>query len=192
MFSEDRLAGYPLRQSLLAGAKGLQIFANRGVVDWMSRPDRYLVLCEGRGGRIYAADECALEEAQQMVRDAHGAKVVMRKPEIHTYVDLDLDALVEPVMFLRIKSPHAYAKDILAELSGREARILEKDMQRYELIVRAEGRLANLMGLTRKIGSLACGSAAVWTWLHRYERAMAAPSPGVETRDPTSCTNGSP
>ena len=132
MFRDDRLANYPLRQSLLPGAYGLRIFATRGVVDWMSRPDRYLVICEGRCGRIYAADECCLEEAQQVVQDAHGTDVVFRKPEIHTYVDLELDALVEPVMFLRIRSPHAYAREILAELRSREAQILEEDMQRYE------------------------------------------------------------
>jgi hypothetical protein len=172
MFSDDRFVDYPLRQSLLPGAKGLQIFATRGVVEWLSRPDRYLVVCEGRGGRIYAADECFLEEAQQVIRDAHGAQVVLRKPEVHSYVDPALDAWVEPVMFLRIKSPHAYAPEILAELRCREARILEEDLQRCDLVIRAEGRLVNLLGLTRVIGSVARGSAAIWTWLDRYEPAM--------------------
>lgn len=172
MFNNDRLAHYPLRQSLLPGAKGLRIFEERGVVEWLSRPDRYLVVCEGRGGRIYAADERFLEEAQHVIGNVHDAKVVFRKPEIHTYIDPELDAWVEPVMFLRIKVPHAHAREVLAELSFRGVRILEQDMQSYDLVIRAEGRLVNLIGLARIVNSFGHGSAAFWTWLDRYERAM--------------------
>jgi hypothetical protein len=43
MFSDDKLVGHPLRQSLLPGAEGFRIFAIRGVVDWLSGPDQYLV-----------------------------------------------------------------------------------------------------------------------------------------------------
>jgi hypothetical protein len=150
----------------------LRIFEARGVADWLSRPDRYLVVCEGRGGWIFAADECFLEEAQRVIASAHRGGVVFRKPEIHTYIDSGLDALVEPVMFLRIKVPHAYAREILAELGLRGVRILEQDMQAYDLVIRGEGRLVNLPGLARMINSVGHGSAAVWTWLARYERAM--------------------
>lgn len=182
MFTEDRLDGYPLRQSLLPGAEGLQLFALRGVVDWLSRPDRYLVICEGRGGRIYAADECFLHEAQQVIREAHNDLVIMRSPEVHTYTDSVLHALVEPVMFLRIKTSYAYAPAILAELERRELRILEKDVQRYDLVIRAEGRLVHTLGLTLEINSLARGSATIWTWLDRYEVAASTPSsPGQQS-----------
>ena len=120
MFSDDQLAQYPLRQSLLPGAKGLRIFEARGVVDWLSRPDRYLVVCEGRGGRIIRRRRALLGRgAACVVANAHGAKIIFREPEVHTYVDPELGALVEPVMFLRIKVPHAYAREILAELSLR-------------------------------------------------------------------------
>jgi translation elongation factor EF-G len=141
-------------------------------------------VCEGRGGRIYAADECFLEEAQQVIRDAHGAHVVLRKPEVHSYLDPALDAWVEPVMFLRIKTPHAYAREILAELHCRRARILEEDVQRYDLVIRAEGPLVHLLGLTRVIASVTRNSAAIWTWLDRYERAMTTPSIRSRTLDP--------
>lgn len=172
MFIDDQLAQYPLRQSLLPGAQGLRIFETRGVVDWLSRPDRYLVVCEGRGGRIFAADECFLEEAQRVIASAHREGVVFRKPEVHTYMDSGLDALVEPVMFLRIKVAHAYAREVLAELGLRGVRILEQDMQAYDFVIRAEGRLVNLIGLARMVDSLGHGSAAFWTWLARYERAV--------------------
>lgn len=190
MFSDDQFAQYPLRQSLLPGAEGLRIFEARGVVDWLSRPDRYLVVCEGRGGRILAADERFLEEAQRVIASVHRGGVVFRKPEIHTYIDSGLDALVEPVMFLRIKVPHAYARETLAELDLRGVRILEQDMQAYDLVIRAEGRLVNLIGLPRKVDSLGHGSAAFWTWLARYERAMTSSvdPPQTESRS----ANGKP
>lgn len=169
MFNPLDLAAYPLRQSLLPGADGLGVFANLGLVDWLSRPDRYLVVCEGRGGCIYAADESMLDEARQVIREAHGDKVVMRPPLIHTYVDPAIEAVVEPVMFLRIKTPDVHAPAVLRELDRRATRMLEQDHQRRDLVVRAEGRLADLMGLARAIEVITGGSAVLWNWLDRYD-----------------------
>jgi hypothetical protein len=199
MFSNDTLAQYPLRQSLLPGAKGLRIFETLGVVDWLSRPDRYLVVCEGRGGRIYAADERFLEEAQHVIRNAHDARVVFRAPEIHTYIDPELDALVEPVMYLRIKVPHACAREVLAELGFRGVRILEQDMQSHDVVIRAEGRLGRLIGFAAMVDSVGHGSAAFWTWLDRYERAtttsvdpLRAESQPTNRKPPSRSTSSNP
>ncbi|MDN8617488.1 hypothetical protein [Variovorax ginsengisoli] len=172
MFNDISLARYPLRQSLLPGARGLRIFESLGVVDWLSRPDRYVVVCEGRGGRIYAADERFLEEAQDLIRNSHGDRVVFREPEVYTYTDAELNAVVEPVMFLRIKVPHAYAREVVTELVLRGVRILEQDMQLYDMVIRAEGTLVNLMGLARSLNSVGQGSVVFWTWLERYERTL--------------------
>lgn len=190
MLSNDRLSNYPLRQSLLPGARNLRIFETRGVVDWLSRPERFLVACEGRGGRIYAADERCLEQAQQVIANAHGTKVVFREPEVHTYTDPERDALVEPVMFLRIKVPHAYAREVLAELSSRRVRILEQDMQSYDLVIRAEAPLVNLLGLTRMLELFGQSSIAFWTWLDRYERAMTATIPADSLRSHSRAAPG--
>ena len=48
-------------------------------------------------------------------------------------------------------------------------------MQSYDMVIRAEGRLVNLIGLARKVDSFGHSSAAFWTWLDRYERAMTTP-----------------
>ncbi|ATA56064.1 MULTISPECIES: hypothetical protein [Variovorax] len=171
MFAEDPLTKYPLRQSLLPGAEGLAVFAQRGPVDWLSRPDQYVFICEGRGGRIYAANEAALEEAQQLIRDAHGDQVVSREPEIHTFVDPALDAVVEPIMFLRLKSPRAYATVLRDELDRRRADVKEEDLQRHDVVIRAEVRLADLMGYAKSALAMSNGSAVIWNWLLRYGMA---------------------
>lgn len=165
---DDKFASYPLRQSLLPSAKGLAIFAKRGLVEWLSRPDRYLIVCEGRGGRIYAANEASLEEAQQVIKDAYRDQVISRAPEIYTFVDPRLDALVEPIMFLRLKSPRGYATALLEELDRRRASIKEEYLQRYHVVIRAEARLADLMGYSKATLTMTNGSAVIWSWLLRY------------------------
>lgn len=173
----ERLALYPLRQPLLPGAEGLAMFAERGTVEWVSRPERYLIVCEGRGGRIYAANECALTEAQAIVRDVHGALVVMRPPEIHSYQAEDGTTL-EPLMFLRLKAPSEYAVRVLEDLERRGAKIEERDLQRHDLVVRAQVWLRDLMGYPETVQALANGSAVMWNWLLRYEqRAATAAGP---------------
>lgn len=171
----EALDHYPLRQALLPGAAGLPVFATRGPVDWLSRPERYLVVCEGRGGRIYAAGELALDEAQQVLRDAYGRKVVLRPPEVHTFDDPAGGGRCEPVMFLRLKSPRAHGAGLLKELARRRVRILEHDVQRDELVVRAEIRLADALGLNAAAERLTNGAAALWTWLSRYDAAWLPP-----------------
>ncbi|WP_350308480.1 hypothetical protein [Acidovorax cavernicola] len=171
MFAEDPLIKYPLRQSLLPGAEGLAVFAQRGPVDWLSRPDQYLFICEGRGGQIYASNEASLEEAQQLIRDAHGDQIVSREPEIHTFVDPELDAVVEPIMFLRLKSPRAYATVLRDELDRRRADVKEEDLQRHDVVIRAEVRLADLMGYAKEALAMSNGSVVIWNWLLRYGMA---------------------
>lgn len=176
MFVEHRLIEYPLRQSLLPAAAGLAIFARRGLVDWLSKPDNYLVICEGRGGQIYAANERALEEAQEIIAAAHGDNVISREAEVHTFLDPALGTVVEPVMFLRIKAPRGYTSSVVDDLKQRGVRILEEDLQRYHVVIRGEGPLAGLLGYERELQALTNGSAAMWNWLLRYEAASQAPA----------------
>ena len=91
MFSDDQFSQYPLRQSLLPDAEGLRILEARGAVDWLSRPDRYLVVCEGRGGRIFAADERFLDEAQHVIATSYGARVTELRNKKLTYLGRDIE-----------------------------------------------------------------------------------------------------
>jgi hypothetical protein len=170
MFAEyqEKFDIYPLRQQLLPGAKGLAIFATRGLVEWLSRPDRYVIVCEGRGGKIYAANEASLEEAQQVIKTAYGNQVISRAPEIHTFVDPKLNALVEPIMFLRLKSPRGYTTALLEELDRRRASIKETYVQNSDIVIRAEARLADLMGYSEATQAMTNASAVIWSWLLRY------------------------
>lgn len=175
MNAPDPLDHYPLRQALLPGAAGLPVFATRGPVDWLSRPERYLVVCEGRGGRIYAAGETALDEAQQVLRDAYGTQLVLRPPTVHTFPDPAGGGTFEPVMFLRLKGPRIHGAGLLGELARRRVRLIEHDVRRDELVVRAELRLADALGLGEAAARLTQGTATLWLWLSRYDAAWLPP-----------------
>lgn len=81
----------------------------------------------------------------------------------------------EPVMFLRLKSPRTHGAGLLQELARRRVRILEHDIRRDELVVRAEVRLADALGLAAAAARLTNGAAALWTWLSRYDAAWLPP-----------------
>lgn len=184
MQTDERLAQYPLRQALLPGAEGLAIFAERGTVEWLSRPERFLIVCEGRGGSIYASNECALAEAQALVQDVHGTQVVCRPPEIHRYQAEDGN-VVEPLMFVRLKAPVEYLARISEDLARRDVTIEEQDVQHHDVVVRAQGWLQDLMGYPQALEELTGGSATLWTWLLRYQvrsTPPAAPGPSAAPR----------
>ncbi|MEO8248649.1 MAG: hypothetical protein ABI589_04695 [Burkholderiales bacterium] len=175
MFAQDNLNRYPLRQLLLPAAEGDTPLERPGVVDLHSRPDSYLVISEERGGRIYAANESALKEAQQVAAAAHGEGVILADPYVHTFHEAALAAKFEPVMYLRVKVPSGYAEAVLQDLEQRGVRIMYSDVKRLDAVIRAEGRLADLLGYEEAVQTLTLGTAVVWNWLLRYEAARPLP-----------------
>ena len=127
MLPDEQLSRYPLRQPLFPGAPGLPILNDLGSWTGCLDPIGTLSYARAEAGASTQRKERALHDAQQVIRDAHGGEVVFRRPEIHTYLGTERDSWLEPVMFVRIKCPHADARDILKELSRREIKIFETD-----------------------------------------------------------------
>lgn len=166
----DSLDLLPLRQAITPTGEAASAFAGQGLFDWLSKPERYQILRHGQGGQILAADELALLEAQHLLRLAYGAMVGFGEPTVHTYVDPADDSLRVPVMFLRVDSPRAHAAEVLRMIKSRPSRLQEVDVKRHRVVLRAELRLASLLGLERRILEATDGSAHVRSWLLRYER----------------------
>jgi hypothetical protein len=163
----------PLRQVVRPCGEAAPAFARQALLDGLSRPVRFRISRYGEGGQIRAVSEQALAEARAVLRQAYGELVSFGAPTVHTYVDAQREVLMEPVMFMRIDAPKSQRHELLALLQERGAELLEVDQQRHRVVVRAEIRLARLLGLEHEIQALGDGSAHVLCWLLRYDRASA-------------------
>lgn len=163
----------PLRQAVRPSGAAAPAFAQQALLDGLSRPVRFRISRYGEGGQIRAVSEQALGEARAVLRQAYGELVSFGAPMVHTYVDPAHEILMEPLMFMRIDAPKSQRQELLALLQERGAQLQEVDQQRHRVVVRAEIRLAKLLGLEREILALGDGSAHVLCWLLRYERAAA-------------------
>jgi hypothetical protein len=173
----DKLDLLPLRQAVTPAGDAASAFATRGLLDWLSKPDRFQIISHGHGGQILAIGELALTEAQQLLRQAYGALVGFGEPTVHTYVDPQAGCLMVPVMFLRVEAPRAHATELLRIVEGRAARVQEVDVQKHRVVLRAELRLSRLIGLERAIVDATGGSAHILCWLLRYEAAGSEEEP---------------
>lgn len=163
----------PLRQVVRPSGAAAPAFARQSLLDGLSRPVRFRISRYGEGGQILAVSEQALSEGRAVLRQAYGDLVSFGAPTVHTYVDPQREMLMEPLMYMRIDAPKAQRRELLALLEDRGAELQEVDQQRHRVVVRAEIRLARLLGLEREILALGDGSAHVLCWLLRYERAAA-------------------
>lgn len=180
--TDDKFERYPLRQPLSPAVDGLAIFSRRGPVEWLSKPGSYLVVCERDGGLIYAANERALVEAWEEIAAVHGNAVIGGEPQVHRMHDAASGAAVEPLMFVRLKVARGFAAAIIDGLERRGARIIEKNLRGVQSVIRAEARLADLLGFEAAVQALTHGAATVWIWLLRYEEAAQDAAPRANAR----------
>lgn len=169
----DKLDLLPLRQMVSTVGSAASIFARREPLDWLSRPERYQIHSHGSGGQLLAANEPALGEAQAVLRQAYGSNVIFGAASVHSYVDWRRECLMVPIIYLRIDAPRCHAEALRKDLAERSANLLEADLQRVRVVLRAEMELALALGLTRHIHDLTGGCAHILSWLVRYDRASA-------------------
>lgn len=171
MVAHDRLELLPLRQMVTVDSQAAGNFPRQGLLDWLSRADRYRIISHGHGGQILAVSERALAEARLVLRQAYGPLVSFGIPTVHSYVDTQAETLMVPVMFLRVDAPRAHARELQQMLQERSAGLREVDLQRDRVVVRAEMELSRSLGLEREIDVLTDGSAHLLSWLVRYQAA---------------------
>lgn len=170
---EDELARYPLRQSLAAAPETLAALRRSGLLEWLSKPECCLLVDDEDRITICAAHEDALEQAVAFIVQAHGASVKLDAPQVYGVPDRQGGRPLQPLMFVRAQVPRVQAVRALEELVRRHAIILENDLQTDCVVLRAEVRLADLLGYPAFLRELTSGTAALWIWLLRYapERA---------------------
>jgi hypothetical protein len=147
---DHELASYPLRQSLSVDAQKLASLRESGATEWLSKPERHLLVDDGKQFTLCAANEQALDEATPLVAAALGASARFDAPHAHCAL-------------------RAHDARVREELHRRGARVVEEDVQSDRIVVRAEARLADLIGYTKFLREATNESAELWSWLVRYE-----------------------
>ena len=174
----NRMNLLPLRQSLHPDEEARHLFAVPGVVDWLSKPEKYLITVDGDEGTIHAASESALREARELVRQVHGGRICLGETSVHTFVDAT-GARVEPVMFTRVSAGRDHAVPLLDILKDRGADVQEVELQRDRSVIRAEAPLARLIGSEEAVQQLTAGRAHFVSWLTRYAPVTQPAEAGV-------------
>ncbi|HEX7892299.1 MAG TPA: hypothetical protein VF522_23315 [Ramlibacter sp.] len=172
MHVRDPLDLLPLRQMVTARGDAALVFARPGLLDGLSRPDRYRIAGHDQGGQILAASEFALADARLLLQQAYGDLVGFGAPTVHTYVDAAAQSLMVPIMFLRIDAPRPHMLQLLEILQARRARWFEKETPRDRVVIRAELAFSRAHGLQRQLLELTDGSAHCLSWLLGYERSL--------------------
>lgn len=170
MLVREKLDLFPLRQMVSAHGEAQRVFARQGLLDQLSRAERYQIVSHGSGGQIYAASESALAQAQEVLRQAYGDAIRFGGVTVHSYVDEQSDQVMIPILFMRLDAPRAHAKALMGLLAERAITTQEVDMQRDRVVIRAEVPLSRLLGLERLVAALTDGAAHTMSWLLRYGR----------------------
>jgi hypothetical protein len=169
MRSQNKLDLLPLRQCLRPATAAGLAFASHGLLESLSRPDKFQIVGLGEGGQIMAANELALAEARLILEQVYGDLLVFENATVHTYMDAARKTSMVPVMFLRIDAPKAHADALIQRLRDRGAAPQETDIERKRVVLRAEVPLADLLGFGKEVLECTDGSAQVLTWLLRYQ-----------------------
>lgn len=118
------------------------------------------------GLRILAATEAALEEPVRLLREIHGDDLELGRPRARLIYGNDVE---EPIMSVRVSVERAFAQTVVSDLKRRSAVIHEADRRKSPCIVRAQGRLAALLGYQKDLASLTHGAAELSMQLSHYE-----------------------
>jgi hypothetical protein len=167
----DTLELLPLRQMLSATREAATGFGDQGLLERLSRPNRFRILRQGPGGQILACNGLALAEAQRVLQQVYGSSIAFARPTAHTLIDHATRTVLVPVMFLRIDAPRAYRQELLRMLKDRCAGLAEAGSGRNRIVIRAETRLSELLGVETQVLERTNGSADLLCRLLRYSPA---------------------
>lgn len=125
------------------------------------------LVLEPGGGCIYAAHERGLREARRAVERLHAGQVRFEPPIVRTRVDPTHGVMV-PLMFVKAVTQQVDYAAVITNLRSRRARLHEIEMGHEAMIIRAQARLADLLGFEDAVRSIARAPVRVASWLVRY------------------------
>jgi hypothetical protein len=135
--------------------------ARRVLVD----SDDALFEAHDHGLAIFAANEDAIAAPVQLLREMFGDFLDVRSPRVRL---IPGNPPLEPIMHVRIITPTEFGPRICAELKARGVALMEQCVRGRTEVIRGEGPLQPLLGLTALLDRITEGKAAHTTRLVRY------------------------
>lgn len=130
---------------------------------------RWQLLQHAGGGCIYAANEAALQVARTTLLRLHQDQIRFDAPQARTYVDA-VRGPMAPLMFVRVDTCRHDLDRLVGGLRERQARLHEVELRRSDAaVIRAQARLADMLGFDEHARRLARLPVRVWSWLGRYQ-----------------------
>jgi len=161
---------YPLETLASKRASVRQIDFAREARRVLADTDEVVFQTLDHGLAILAANEDALEEPHRILREMYGDFVEVRDRRVRY-----MPGPHEPIMHVRITARRDNAPAILRKLRNRGARLLEECTRNRVYIVRAEARLATLLGLPARLDEITEGLAMHSVRLIRYAPVLEDP-----------------
>ncbi|GAB3666857.1 hypothetical protein [Ramlibacter alkalitolerans] len=176
----DTLDLMPLRQVVHATEASRAGWCAQGLLDGLSRPERFRILRLGTGGQILARNGLALAQAQRLLRQAYGQSIEFGTPTVHRVVDPATGAVLVPVMSLRVDAPRSFRQELLQILADRATGPRQVAVQGERTIVRTESPLEHLIGLEPQVLERSNGAARILCSLARYGQGPGSSPQGAQ------------
>jgi predicted membrane GTPase involved in stress response len=157
---------YPIE--LLAKSSRTRFQAGFAKMSTFLLPDIDGVMLEptSEGLRILAVSERALERSLMLLRDIHGDDLELGRARARLLYG---DDVREPVMSMRLTVAAEHVDTVLSDLSRRGALVQIADRRTSPCVLRAQVRLAVLLGYEKDLAAMTSGTAAHWIQLSHYE-----------------------
>jgi len=158
---------YPLEQLAQAARQEAQSIFARVTKDLAPDFKEVLLQPSAEGLRIFAANETALEEPDEVIRQMHAGEVRISEPRVRLFCDET--GAYEPVMWVRAAMSQRYTEAAIHDLISRGAEIEEADWTTSSPTVRARAPLRALMGYAKALVAMTNSTADLRMWLSHYE-----------------------
>jgi len=167
---------YPLETLARRRSTTSQIDFAREATRTLVDSDELLFEPYEHGLAIFAANEDALEAPRRILREIYGDFVEVRQPQVR-YIPGKPPQ--EPLMSVRVTGRADSVGRVLAELRLRSAHIVEQCIRGRIVILRAEARLADLLGFPARLARITDGTATHSIRLLRYVAVADDPQPAA-------------
>jgi hypothetical protein len=165
---------YPIEQLARSARTRFQMGFARLTMHLMPSFDDVTFEPSLQGLKIIAANEQALTNPGEVLRQIHADDVEIKSPRVRLMYDT---AVREPIMWIRAAVPQRYAELVVQDLVARGACIEEVDWMAPKPVVRAKAPLRLLLGYPQSVADLTQNTAELRMWLSHY--APIPPEPGA-------------
>lgn len=166
---------FPLERTCFHRYDPFQLTFARHALQLLPDDDRAFFEASHRGLVLRAETEAALERPIEILKDYYGNQISIGRATVRHHQGSTLE---EPHMVVRVRCNPEHFESIIADLTTRNAVVLDTEMQPTFCVVRATAPLARLLGYAQSLADLTGKSAHEVMWLSHYAPVQASSPPG--------------